>query len=128
PAGPALWKSVALLLVLALCWGGAYTLTKVAVETLPPLTVAAVRAALAAACLLAFLGPRVRELARVPRPRHAYLLQGMLNCVLPWALVSWASQIIGSSLTTTLTAPPPALLRPTTWGIPRHQPATAREL
>jgi drug/metabolite transporter (DMT)-like permease len=128
PAGPALWKSVALLLVLALCWGGAYTLTKVAVETLPPLTVAAVRAALAAACLLAFLGPRVRELARVPRPRHAYLLQGMLNCVLPWALVSWASQIIDSSVTTILNSLSPIFIFLITWGITRHEPATGRKL
>ena len=86
-------RSFALVLLLALLWGSSYPLMKVAVETIPPLTVAATRAVLGGFLLLVVLGPRWREFLNPGNPR-ALLTQGLFNCILPWTLVAWASRAI----------------------------------
>ena len=68
----------------------AYPLTKVSVETIGPLTVAAVRAGVGSALLMAVLGRRIHELWQPGMAAKSYLAQGMLNCVIPWILVAWA--------------------------------------
>lgn len=120
-------KSFAQVLLLALLWGVAYPLIKVSVETLGPLTVAAVRATLAALLLVAVLGRRVHELWQPGMAARSYLAQGMLNCVIPWVLVAWASRSIDSSLATILNSLSPIFIFLLTWGITRHEPATPRK-
>ena len=119
-------RSFALVLLLALLWGSAYPLMKVAVETIPPVTVAATRALLGGLLLLAVLGPRWRELFRPGNPR-ALLTQGFFNCILPWTLVAWASRTIDSGLATILNSLSPIFIFLLTWAITRHEAATARK-
>ena len=114
--------------MLALLWGASFPLIKVAVETLPPLTVAAVRAALASLMLLALLGRNARLLATPDLPRGTYFTQAMLNCVLPWTLVAWASRVIDSSLTTILNSLSPIFVFLLTWAITRHEAVSRRKL
>ena len=120
-------KSFAQVLLLALLWGVAYPLTKVSVETLGPLTIAAVRATLGCALLPAVLGRRVHELWQPGMAAKSYLAQGMLNCVIPWILVAWASRAIASSLATILNSLSPIFIFLFTWAITRHEPATPRK-
>ena len=119
-------RSLALVVLLALLWGSAYPLTKMAVETIPPVTVAAVRAVLGGGLLLAVLGPRWRELLLPGNPR-ALLTQGLFNCILPWTLVAWASRTIDSGLATILNSLSPIFIFILTWAITRHEAATPRK-
>jgi drug/metabolite transporter (DMT)-like permease len=113
--------------LLALLWGASFPIIKVAVETIPPLTVAAIRALGGGLLLLAFLGPRMGILWREARAGDFFLSQAMLNVVLPWTLVAWASRIIEAGLTTVLNSLSPIFVFLVTWAVTRHEPATARK-
>ncbi|MQA66945.1 MAG: EamA family transporter [Alphaproteobacteria bacterium] len=93
----------ALLVVLAVVWGGSFSLIKVAVETLPPLTIAAVRIALAAAILLLIAraaGEVLPSLAAAAGRRiwMHFLAVGMLGNGVPFTLVSWGEKEVSASL------------------------------
>lgn len=120
-------RGLAWVFTLALLWGASFPLIKIAVETLPPLTVAALRALLGGLLLLAVLGPRARLLWRSGMPVRTYLAQAMFNCVLPWILVAWASRSIDASLTTILNSLSPIFIFLLTWAITRHEAVGARK-
>lgn len=120
-------RSLALVGLLALLWGASFPLIKVAVETIPPLTVAAVRALLGGLLLLAVLGPRVRLLLEAGSRSDGFVTQALFNVVLPWTLVSWASRTLEAGLTTILNSLSPIFIFLITWGITRHEPATKRK-
>ncbi len=120
-------RSFALVLLLALLWGASFPLLKVAVETIPPLTVTAVRALLGGLLLLAALGREAaRELWSTASGLRAFGTQGLFNCILPWVMVSWASRSIDSGLVTILNSLSPIFIFLLTWAITRHEPATPR--
>ena len=120
-------KSFLQVLLLALLWGVAYPLTKVSVETIGPITVAAVRALLGSILLFAVLGRRIAEMWQPGMAAKSYLAQGMLNCVIPWILVAWASRTIDSSLATILNSLSPIFIFLLTWAVTHHEPATPRK-
>ncbi|MGZ5078733.1 MAG: DMT family transporter [Usitatibacter sp.] len=120
-------KSLALVFVLALLWGAAYPLIKISVETIPPITVTAVRSLLGGLMLLAILGRRGMLLWRSGIPKGTYFTQSIFNCILPWILVAWASRSIDASLATILNSLSPIFVFVLTWAITRHEPATARK-
>jgi len=115
-------------LLLASLWGASFPLLKVAVESFPPLTVAAGRAALGAALLVAALGPRRGLLIEVGARGDWFAAQAAFNCVIPWLLVTWASRRIDAGLTTILNSLSPLFIFLITWGITRHEPASPRKL
>lgn len=95
------------LLVLALIWGGAFALIKVAVTEIPPLTMAAGRIALGAILLLAvqaMVGPPLAALLRPPVSRQwrQFLVLGMLGNGIPFALIGWGETRIDSGLASIL--------------------------
>ncbi len=120
-------KAVALVFLLALLWGASFPVLKVAVETVPPITVAAMRALLGGLLLLAFLGRRAPLLWRSGLPRGTYVRQAIFNCVLPWTLVAWASRWIDASLATILNSLSPIFVFLFTWAVTRHEVATPRK-
>jgi drug/metabolite transporter (DMT)-like permease len=120
-------RSFALVGLLALLWGASFPLIKVAVETVPPLWVATLRAALGGVVLLALLGPRLGTWWQAGRTGDWYVSQAMLNVVVPWLLVAWAARIIDAKLTTILNSLSPIFIFLITWAITRHEPATGRK-
>jgi drug/metabolite transporter (DMT)-like permease len=121
-------KSFALVLLLALLWGSSFPLIKVAVETIPPLTVTAVRALLGGLLLLAALGPAgAKALWATGTRSTVFVTQSLFNCVFPWILVAWASRSIDSGLATILNSLSPIFIFLLTWAITRHEPATPRK-
>ena len=121
-------RSIALVFVLALLWGASYPQIKVAVETIPPLTVAAMRSLIAGLLLLAFLGPAgARQLWRAATGNLQLLTQAVFNCVLPWILLAWAVQSVDAGLATILNSLSPIFIFLMTWGITKHEPATPRK-
>ncbi|MEO5694072.1 MAG: DMT family transporter [Usitatibacter sp.] len=123
-------KSFALVLLLALLWGASYPLIKVAVETLPPITVVALRALIGGLILLAVLGSRARvlwDMVRSPRPLRDLTIQSALNCFIPWLLIAYAMPLLDSSLATILNSLSPIFIFLITAFITKHEPVTRRK-
>jgi len=102
PAGaersPRLGRELALLCLLAGLWGSSYLLIKVAVATIPPLTLIAFRVSIAAAFLCAVLAATGLRLPRDGATWRALLLQSLLNSIAPWTLLAWGQQYVDSGL------------------------------
>lgn len=102
--GAAEW---ALLFLLSLLWGGSFLFGRIAVAEVPPMTVAWVRVALAAAVLLAgLLAAGVAVGQALPRWRDV-LVMGLVNNVIPFSLIFWGLTAIGAGLAAVLNATTP---------------------
>ena len=97
----------AMLVILSVLWGGSFFFAGVAVREVPPVTIAAVRAGGAALILNAAL-----PLAglRLPAGLHiwiAFAVMGIVNNVIPFALIFWGQSHISSGLASILNATTP---------------------
>ncbi len=101
---------------------------KLSVDTIPPLTVACLRAFIGGAILLALLGRRAPELWRMMTTSRDLWVQSVFNCLIPWTLVSWASTVIDSGLVTILNSLSPIFIFLMTWAITRHESSPPRKL
>lgn len=120
-------KSIALVFLLALLWGSSFPLLKLSAETIPPLSLAAIRAAGAALILAAVLGRELRQVWDVARAGRAIWIQAFFNCIVPWLLIAWAARSVEASLMTILNSLSPIFIFLITWGITRHEAATPRK-
>lgn len=98
-----------LLVLLSTLWGASYSLIRLTVATLPPLTAMAGRTSIAAALLLAWMAGRGLRLPRGPAVWRRLALQGLLNGVLPFTLLAWAQQEVEASLAAILNACAPLM-------------------
>ncbi|MGE3709952.1 MAG: DMT family transporter, partial [Hyphomicrobiaceae bacterium] len=117
-----------LLLALATIWGSSFTFLKISVISIPPITAAAMRALLACVLLYAIL--RVQG-GRLPRDLATWRSFGALaavNTLFPFILIAWGIQWVDASLTVILNSTTPIFAFLITWGITRHEAATARRL
>tara|TARA_R110000822_G_scaffold267991_1_gene391425 strand:- start:32 stop:580 length:549 start_codon:yes stop_codon:yes gene_type:complete len=97
----------AMLVVLSILWGGSFFFVGVAVADLPFLTIVTLRVGLAAIALwsIAFvMGLRPPNSAGV---WAAFLGMGLLNNVIPFALIVWGQTQIASGLASILNAATP---------------------
>ncbi len=97
----------ALLLVLALLWGGSFFFNGVAVRELPSLTLVWLRVASAAATLLIVLRLLGGRMPMQSRVWVAFFAMGLINNVLPFALIVWGQHHIASGLASILNATTP---------------------
>jgi drug/metabolite transporter (DMT)-like permease len=97
----------AVLLGLALVFGSAFFLIKLALGSYGPLTVALIRVALGCSILAAVAIGRGRALPRGPRIWLTLLVMGALNNAIPFALISWGQTHIESGLAAILNAMTP---------------------
>lgn len=95
------------LLSLAILWGGSFFFAKVAVGELPPLTVVFGRVALAALALNLVVVVSGHGLFRTGSPWRTFFTMGLLNNLLPFALIFWAQTHIASGLASILNATTP---------------------
>jgi drug/metabolite transporter (DMT)-like permease len=103
-AGP---FELVLLLLLGILWGIPYALTKIALTTIPPLTMVAARVSLAAVSLwiiVWLIGSR--------RPKSWHFLpqlfiQGCLACLIPYTLIALGQRSVDSSLAAILNSTAP---------------------
>ncbi len=97
-------RHLALLFFLASIWGSSFMAIKVGVETIPPLTLAAGRIALAALVLWGFALLKGESLPRGGRIwLYCFFIGVMGNC-LPFALINWGEVKIDSGLAAILMA------------------------
>ncbi|WP_448951777.1 DMT family transporter [Labrys neptuniae] len=119
---------LALLLTLSTLWGASYTFIKIAVETIPPVTLIAARTLIAGLILLAALRLRGLVLPRDRRIWARFLVQACLNSAVPFTLIAWAEQTVNAGLATILNSTTPIFAFVLTTLITRHEVVTSRKL
>jgi len=88
-----------LLGILVAVWGTGFLFIAIAVETLPPLTVAAARIAGAALVLLVAVRAAGLPLPRGRRPWAWFLVLGLFGNCLPFFAIGWGQERVASGLT-----------------------------
>ncbi len=96
-------RDLALLLLLAAIWGSSYTLIKLALPTVPPVTVTAGRMIVAAAVMLVVIRLRGERLPSRLRDWAPYLVTGIIGNALPFTLINWGETRIDAGLAAILT-------------------------
>lgn len=114
-----------LLGLLATLWGASYSFIKIAVATVPPITLITARTLIASVLLLAIMQFRGIALPRDCAIWRRLLTQALLNSVIPFTLIAWAEKTVDAGLATILNSTSPIFVFLLTWGITRHEPATA---
>jgi drug/metabolite transporter (DMT)-like permease len=117
-----------LLLTLSTLWGASYTLIKVGVETISPVTFIAVRTLVAGLILVVAL--RLRGL-KLPTDRQTWKLftvQACLNSAVPFTLIAWAEQTTDAGLATILSSTTPIFAFLLTVLITRHESVSGAKL
>lgn len=92
------FRNFLILLILSLIWGASFLFIKVAVGTIPPLSVAFGRTALAAVLLYLVLRSRGLNMPRWGPVWGTFLLMGLFNGAVPYTLITWAEIHIDSGL------------------------------
>jgi drug/metabolite transporter (DMT)-like permease len=100
-------KEWAMLLALALLWGGSFFFNGVAVRELPSFTLVWLRVACAAIILLAVLRLLGQQMPTQGRVWAEFFGMGLLNNVLPFVLIVWGQHRIASGLASILNATTP---------------------
>jgi len=118
----------ALLGLLAVLWGVSYNLAKLAVQTIPPVTMTAMRFVIGFVILATILRLRGTRLLSLQHPWYRLGVQATINNILPWTMTAWAAITIDSGLATILNSTSPIFAFLITWGITRHEPATLGRL
>jgi len=97
----------AVLILLSVLWGGSFFFIEILVDHLPPLTIVAIRVALAAMALwLIILALRV-PIPKTAQHWIALFTVGFLNNALPFSLIVWGQTQINSGLASILNAMTP---------------------
>jgi drug/metabolite transporter (DMT)-like permease len=117
-----------LLLVLATLWGASYSLIKIGVETIPPVTLIAARTLIAAALLLAIVRWRDLSFPRDAVTWRRFLIQACLNSAIPFTLIAWGERLVDAGLATVLNSTAPIFVFLLTVAVTRHEPVTLRKL
>lgn len=106
-ANPAGLRDYSLLVALAAIWGGSFLFIKLAVDTIPPATIAAGRIALAAAIL--YLAARAAGQRLPAFGRHWIFIAGIaiFGNAIPFSLIGWGEEKIDSGLAAILMATVP---------------------
>jgi drug/metabolite transporter (DMT)-like permease len=91
-----------LLLLLGAVWGSSFLLIKVAVATIPPITVATGRIGIGAIVLALMVAARGRAWPRDKRSWLLLLVMGTIGNAIPFSLINWGETHIDSGLTAIL--------------------------
>jgi drug/metabolite transporter (DMT)-like permease len=118
---------LALLLLLALLWGASYALIRIAVGTIPPLSLVAVRVSLATIVLQLVLARGGTALPRAPVLWGRFTIQAAMNSILPFTLIAWGEERIDSGLAGVLNSTTPIFVFLITRLWTRHEPASLRQ-
>jgi drug/metabolite transporter (DMT)-like permease len=96
------WKNLSWMVLLAALWGPSFVFIKVAVETIPPLTMVFGRVALAA--VLLYVALRWQH-GRLPRSRDTWKhlsVVALAHNAIPFVLFAWGEQYVDSALASIL--------------------------
>ena len=125
---PKITSELALLLVLATLWGASYTFLKIAVATIPPITLIAGRTLIAGLLLVVIMHWRGVKLPSDAANWRRFLFQACLNSVIPWTMVAWGTQALDAGVATILNSTAPIFTFFLTLAVTRHEAVTSRKL
>jgi drug/metabolite transporter (DMT)-like permease len=128
PQHSAIASELGLLLLLATAWGASYTFLKVAVATIPPITLIAGRTLIAGLLLVVILHCRGVKLPTDAANWRRFLFQACLNSVIPWVMVAWGAQSLDAGVATILNSTAPIFTFFLTFAVTRHEAVTSRKL
>lgn len=117
-----------LLFTLATLWSLSYTFLKLSVATIPPVTLTAVRMTVAGTLLVLWMRALGLPWPRDPLVRRQFIVQSMLNSVIPFTLIAWSQAQVDVNVAVILSSTSPIFAFFITWAITRHEPATMRKL
>lgn len=118
----------ALLALLALLWGSSYTLLKVAVTEIPPLTLIASRVVIAGAVLFMVVVISGEKFPRDPKTQFQLLVLSFLNSFGAWTLLAWGQQYIDSSMAAVLNSTSPLFVVIITLVFLKHETVLPRKI
>jgi drug/metabolite transporter (DMT)-like permease len=121
-------RELGLLGVLAIVWGSSFLLIKVALATIPPVTLIAARVSIAALILLIVM--RVQRIALPGEWRiwRMLLVQAFFNSIGSWTMLAWGQQYVDSGLAGVLGSTSPIFVVLITALVARHEAVSARRL
>jgi drug/metabolite transporter (DMT)-like permease len=97
----------ALLIILAMLWGGSYFYIAIAIKVLPAFTIVAFRVVVAGCLLYVAVRLTGQSMPRDIASWRGYLVMGFLNNVVPFSLIAWAQSHVESGLAAILNATTP---------------------
>jgi drug/metabolite transporter (DMT)-like permease len=121
-------RELALLALLSTVWGASYTFIRVAVTTIPPVTLIAARTFVAGLILVGVMYSHGLRFPPLGPVWLRFLVQASLNSVVPFTLIAWAEQTIGAGLATILNATTPVFAFLVTAIVTRHETVSRRKL
>jgi drug/metabolite transporter (DMT)-like permease len=127
PPGTGRAVELSLLGLLALLWGSSYLLIKLALASIPPFTLIAVRVAVAAVLLLAVVRLRGERLPTGSTIWRNFVVQAFLNSIGAWTVLAWGQQYVDSGLAGVLNSTSPLFVFLLTMLWTRHEPITVRK-
>lgn len=93
-----------LLITLAAIWGGSFMVIKLAIETVPPITMTAARVVISAAIFLAIVAITGRRLPGAPHVWGWGFAVALFGLALPFSLIAWGEEKIDSGVAAILMA------------------------
>jgi drug/metabolite transporter (DMT)-like permease len=100
-------REIALLLLLGTIWGLPFALTKLSLETIPPVTLTAARVLLAATVLWTFVILLKRKVPRQPEFVLRLFIQAAVGCIIPYTFIALGQRAVDSGLTAILNSTTP---------------------
>ena len=92
----------AMLLILSVLWGGTFFFAKIALASIPPLTLVLARVSLGALGLLVYMRLSGVAIAAGPKVWAAFFGMGLLNNVLPFCLIFWGQSHLPAPIAASL--------------------------
>lgn len=121
-------RSLLLLGLLSVLWGSSYALIRVAVATIPPITLVAGRTAMAAALLWAVVLACRETWPRERATWRRFAVQALLNSVVPFTLIAWAERWVPSGVAAILNSTSPIFVLLCTGLLTRHERVGPRKI
>lgn len=121
-------KELALLLVLSTLWGASYSFIKVGVQSIPPVTLIAMRTLIAGTLLILVIRWRGLVLPSDATTWRRFFVQACLNSVVPFTLIAWGQQTTDATLATILNSTSPIFTFLLTTLVTHHEVVTRRRL
>jgi drug/metabolite transporter (DMT)-like permease len=117
-----------LLWLLAGLWGSSYLLIKIALASIAPITLIAIRVSVAAAFLLAVMWFQGARLPKGWSTWRMLLTQAFFNSIASWTLLAWGQRYVDSGLAGVLNSTSPVFVFFITSLFTRHEPVPATKL